>query len=190
MKYVDIYAKVHNIHFSDDSKFFTFERINIKKLILFPTNTKVLNLSYNEIEKIENLPFYLDKLYIEYNPVHKIENLPLTLRVLAIDCTPITKIENIPIGLAKLFYNNKTVTHVDNVKISQINFTLKGYQAIRRLQIRMKVRYKIKCIIKIQRACHNWVFSPVCKDNTVGIRLRLDLKYLNQYECNKNNKYY
>jgi hypothetical protein len=30
----------------------------------------------------------------------------------------------------------------------------------------------------INRGCHNWVWKPECKDGTIGIRPRLDMKYL------------
>lgn len=29
----------------------------------------------------------------------------------------------------------------------------------------------------IQNGCHNWIWSPLCKDNTVGIRPRLDYQF-------------
>jgi hypothetical protein len=40
-------------------------------------------------------------------------------------------------------------------------------------------RRKRKAII-ITRACHNWVWKPICNDGTLGIRLRLDLNYMNE----------
>ena len=45
----------------------------------------------------------------------------------------------------------------------------------------IKKRYwkrKRKMII-ISRACFNWIWKPICRDNTIGIRLKLDLKHLN-----------
>jgi len=38
-------------------------------------------------------------------------------------------------------------------------------------------RRKRKAMI-INRACHNWVWKPICKDGTMGIRVKLDLRYL------------
>lgn len=40
-------------------------------------------------------------------------------------------------------------------------------------------RRKRKAMI-INRACYNWVWKPICKDGTMGIRVKLDLKYLKE----------
>ena len=40
-------------------------------------------------------------------------------------------------------------------------------------------RRKRKATI-ISRHCHDWVWKPVCNDGKIGIRLRLDLKYLEE----------
>lgn len=53
--------------------------------------------------------------------------------------------------------------------------------------IQKRYRYhhfrRCKAIIKIQRCCHNWVWKPLCKDGTVGIRPRLDMKILGLDNC-------
>ena len=77
-------------------------------------------------------------------------------------------------------YNNNPIKYVDNIPIDSINFTLKGYQAIKRIQKRMKRRYRIKneAARTIQRYCHNWLWSPKCKDGSTCINIRLSLKEL------------
>ena len=39
-----------------------------------------------------------------------------------------------------------------------------------------KEDFRIKAIKKIQRACHNWLYSPKCKDGTIGLIPRLEFK--------------
>jgi uncharacterized protein YjbI with pentapeptide repeats len=51
------------------------------------------------------------------------------------------------------------------------------YKAARRIQrayIRHYTRRKVAAT-KIVNGCHNWVWKPVCKDGTIGIRPRLDI---------------
>jgi hypothetical protein len=71
-----------------------------------------------------------------------------------------------------------TIKFIDNVEKERISFTLKGYQSVRRIQKRMKRRYKKAKAIIIQRGCHNWIWKPLCNDGTVGIRPRLDTEAL------------
>jgi len=96
-----------------------------------------------------------------------------------LDCrfTQITKLENLPIGLQELHCNRYTILFVDNIPKETINFTLKGYNAIKRIQKRMKWRYKRKrnAARIICNGCHNWVWKPLCRDGTIGIRPRLDM---------------
>jgi len=37
---------------------------------------------------------------------------------------------------------------------------------------------KKKAALVITKGCHNWVWKPRCKDGTIGIRPRLDMKEL------------
>ena len=88
-----------------------------------------------------------------------------------------SKLENLPLGLEDIHYDSDKVKYIDDVEMSRIVFTLNGYQAIRRLQRRMKVRYRIKNKYAqvIQNGCHNWIWKPLCKDGTIGIRPRIDM---------------
>lgn len=54
------------------------------------------------------------------------------------------------------------IEYVDSVKFNDINFTLRGYEAIRRIQKRMKRRFKIKDEASriIGRATLHWLWSP------------------------------
>jgi hypothetical protein len=33
-------------------------------------------------------------------------------------------------------------------------------------------------VIIIQRNCHNWLWKPICRDNTIGINCRLSMEAL------------
>lgn len=63
--------------------------------------------------------------------------------------TQITKLENLPLGLTELGYDIMMVTSIDNVNSSEISFTLRGYQAIRRIQKKIKRKIKITNAIKV-----------------------------------------
>ncbi len=41
-----------------------------------------------------------------------------------------------------------------------------------------KFQRRTEAAIIIQRACHNWIFSPICKDGSIGIYPRLSMKKL------------
>ena len=140
------------------------------------------NCSSKQITKLENLPESLHTLVCSSNQITKLENLPESLHTLDCGSNWITKLENLPLGLTWFSYTINYVTHVDNVKYDRIKFTLKGYQAIRRIQRRIRYRYdrKVKAAVTIQRGCHNWVFSGKCKDNTVGIMPRLEWRKLQE----------
>jgi hypothetical protein len=68
----------------------------------------------------------------------------------------------LPLGLTQFYYHGNNIEFVDNVSYSKINFTLAGYQVIRRIQKRMKRRYKIKNEASriIGRATLHWLWSP------------------------------
>jgi len=127
-------------------------------------NENQLNLALKKIKRLENLPKCLQKLYCSSNQISRLENLPNRLRILwcdsnqitrlenlpnclqELDCgnNHITKIENLPISLETLYYDRNPIQFVDNVDINRVNFSLRGYQAIRRIQRRMKRRFKLK----------------------------------------------
>ncbi len=44
----------------------------------------------------------------------------------------------------EFYYSGNPIQYVDNVKFDSINFSLKGYQSICRLQRRLRIRYKRK----------------------------------------------
>jgi hypothetical protein len=92
----------------------------------FPQNLKILNCYGNQITSLVgvNFPQNLEELYCSGNQI--------------------TEITNPPLGLKVLFYDKSKVKYIDDVKMSDIKFSLLGYQAICRIQIRMKRRYKIK----------------------------------------------
>ena len=140
-----------------------------------------IDCSYNGITKIENLPETLHVFDCIHNKISKIENLSNTLQTFYCWDNQITKIENLPSTLQNFYCAGNPIEFVDNVQFNSINFTLKGYQAIKRIQKRMKRRYrkKFEAANIIQRGCHNWLWKPICNDGTLGINCRISIKELN-----------
>jgi hypothetical protein len=80
-------------------------------------------------------------LDIERNIFTKIPNyLPDTLTTLKVLGNNIEIIENLPNNLQIFTFTEKYVKFVDNVSIDKINFTLKGYNAIKKLQKQFKIK--------------------------------------------------
>ena len=121
-----------------------------------------MNISNECIKKIENLPNSLTEFNCTWNKIKIIENLPLTLRYFG-------------------YYSNP-IKFVDNVPINQINFTLRGYSSIKRIQLRMKRRYHFKneAAKVIQKAAWNWLNKAICSDNTYGINFDIGIKRLQE----------
>ena len=76
--------------------------------------------------------------------------MPENLETFDCNYNQITKIENLPLGLKTLYLDKNKIIYVDNVEYKRINFTLQGYQAIRRIQLRIKLRFKRNKVIKIK----------------------------------------
>ena len=152
----------------------------LTKLENLPIGLTKLYCGNNQLTKLENLPLGLQYLFCGNNQLTKLENLPIGLTKLWCGNNQLTKLENLPIGLQYLYYDGNPIEYVDDSPFNDINFTLKGYQAIRRIQLRMKRRYKIKnnAARVIQNGCHNWLWSPKLKDGSIGIVPRLALQRL------------
>jgi Leucine-rich repeat (LRR) protein len=147
---------------------------------IFSQKLKTLECYNNLIYEIEPgcFPDTLEYLDCSNNVLNRIEKgvLPTGLKTLRIlNNHGLIRLENIPIGLVELVCNN--IYYVDNLSVHRIKFSLKGYQSIRRIQKRMKRRFKrkLEAVLLIQRKCHNWLWAPVCKDGKIGIHLRMDL---------------
>lgn len=137
------------------------------------------------MNKIENFSEDIVTLLLGSNSeIFKIGTLPIKLKTLGCSGTNISVIENLPLGLVKFYYNKNSVKYVDNVEINRINFTLRGYSAIKRIQFRMKRRFKIKnkAAKVIQAGMHNWLFKPYLNDGKNGIVPRLAMRELGLVE--------
>src|SRR6476620_2809510 len=137
---------LNNVHFPCNLQVLNCSGNQITTLnkVHFPTFLETIIFSFNQLTKISNLPNSLKKLACIFNQITKIENLPNSLEFFCGNNNQIRVIENLPLGLKYFFYDGNPIEYVDNVKYSDINFTLTGYQAIHRIQKRMKRRYKIK----------------------------------------------
>jgi hypothetical protein len=82
--------------------------------------------------------------------------------------------EGVPDSLkyVHLWYNNTIKKYISARRIK--------YKSARRIQ-RVYLRHYTKrkaAATKITRGCHNWVWKPMCKDGSIGIRPRLDMAAL------------
>ncbi len=135
-----------------------------------PERVSICNSKLSKIIKVSSRVQYL---HLEGNCIARIQGLPDGLKSLYLRGNAFERIENLPLGLTCLVQDS--AKYVDNVNLSSINFTLHGYQAIRRIQKRIKRRVLLnKKIRMLQDACRRWVWAPLLEDGTVGIRPRLD----------------
>ncbi len=90
----------------------------------------------------------------------KIIDIPKNTMIFDCRNNYITTIENLPDGLIFFDYIGNPIKFVDCVDINRINFSLKGYQAIKRIQKRIKKKLLLKKYnIKIlQEFCHDWIW--------------------------------
>ena len=56
----------------------------------------------------------------------------------------------------------------------------KAATRIQRVWLRKYTKRKYAAKV-ITDACHNWIWKPLCKDGTIGIRPRLDILALDEY---------
>ena len=160
----------------------------IKKIENLPPSVTGFYCRGNQIRKIENIPPSVTKFYCGYNRIRKIENLPASLTVFYCYDNLIRKIENLPRALEVFYCGGNHITHVDNLSVTWWNerggFSIKKYNLITRLQRRLraiiKIRQRRRAARIIQNGCHNWLWSTTCKDGTMGIVLRLNLKHLRE----------
>lgn len=76
------------------------------------------------------------------------------------------------------------IEYIDFVHVSKLNFDWWDsnklhiqYWGIQRLQRRIRRRHKRnKAARIIQAGCENWLYKPICRDNTMGIVLKIGLK--------------
>jgi hypothetical protein len=157
----------------------------IIKIENLPKSLKIFCCNDNEITKIENLPESLEYFYCKFNEIIKIENLPRSLIVFICSENNLTKIENLPESLQVFHYEDNTIQFVDNVVIERYEvlfdtFDVKDYTKIKkcqRIMVKWFHRRKRKALI-ISNAVHDWIWKPLCRDGSYGVRLRLDIKEL------------
>ena len=148
---------------------------NISRIENLKEGLEKFNCSYNSISKIEDLPESLEKFICSFNKISKIENLPQGLLGFRCWKNNISKIENLPLGLRIFLFSKEDIKFVDNVSIDKIRFTLKGYNAIKKFQLRIKRRYKrAQAARVIQTGLYNWLWKPE------GIVARIETRNLRE----------
>jgi len=140
-----------------------------------------------------DIPRHIKYLSIYFVVTAPIDYLPIRLKSLEIfwpDDEDKLTVESLPLGLESMTFrvngNNNLLfvrefldnALIDNVSGKIVKFTIKGYQSIRRIQLRLKFRLTlVKMVIElIQSATKKWVWKPICYDGKIGIRPRVDME--------------
>jgi hypothetical protein len=150
-----------------------------------PNSLQKFDCGYNRITRIENLPQTLQEFHCYNNEITRIENLPNSLHKFDCSDNQITRIENLPDSLQQFYYYRNPIEYVDNLLFIDFyfvfsNFRVKEYTKIKKCTRTINNWYN-KCksaALVITRNCHNWILKPLCNDGTIGIRPRLDTRYL------------
>ncbi|MFA8298732.1 MAG: COR domain-containing protein [Hyphomicrobiales bacterium] len=125
----------------------------IPKKIRSFTWITTLDISYNQIQRLENLPNSLKSLIIWNNQIQKLENLPNNLKDLIIWSNQIQKLENLPVSLNKLYINSNKIKKLENLPNSLKNLTIWNNQiqklenlpiSLKRLDIRSNKIQKLE----------------------------------------------
>lgn len=131
IKHIDLPKKLKNFYCQG----------NYLRYISLPKTIEKAFLSGNFLSAIK-VPFSCKVLDIERNKFTTIPKfLPETLTTLKVEGNKIEKIENLPINLTIFTFTKKHVKFIDDVSIEHINFTLKGYNAIKKIQKKIKSKY-------------------------------------------------
>jgi len=84
----------------------------------------------------------------------------------------------INMGIDKSAFEIKFIEEKDNIyeEVRELIHKIYVCEKIKPIQLKFKQIFKKRnnAARVIQNGCHNWIWSPLCKDNTVGIRPRLD----------------
>jgi hypothetical protein len=134
----------------------------------FPRDAMVVNLSSKGITEMnwDHVPPYLREVDLWNNQITKMnwDSSPRNLTKICLSSNQITEM------------NWKNVSNkLEDVYGYQQEF--KQYKAARRIQ-QMYLRHYTRrkaAARKIVEGCHAWVWKPLCKDGTIGIRPRLDM---------------
>jgi hypothetical protein len=83
------------------------------------------------------------------------------------------------------YFDNFLTIYRTGIALRELCFNKFNYHPVCQKKIKLCQRQGRKWLGRrdrkariIQRGCHNWVFRPKCRDGTIGIRPRLDAKYL------------
>ena len=63
--------------------------------------------------------------------------------------------------------------------VTNNEWTYEKYKMACKIARVYKIHYtkRIKAAAIITEGCHNWVWKPICRDGSIGIRPRLDMKH-------------
>ena len=191
-----------DVEIKESTKILKYINSFITEVNYFSDNIIELYVIYTHISSLSILPENLTSLYLINSNIHSIvQPLPDNLKELYVKNTCIPSIGALPCGLDELYVFGENTYNIDDIPMSlrylrtgdgiktidgiyqciDDELCLKAYKLIRRFQIRFRKKFetKTKAAKTIQKACHNWLYSPICKDNTYCISLRIGW---NQYQ--------
>ena len=157
---------------------FEYNRITEMNWEGAPSSLREVYLSDNNIREMnwEGAPSSLTYVNLSDNNIREMnwEGAPSSLKNVNLSDNNITEInwEGAPSSLTNVYlYFGNRITKI---------IKLKEYISARRIQrgyLRHYTKRKVAAI-KITSHCHAWVWKPMCKDGSIGIRPRLDMAAL------------
>ena len=165
------------------------------KWVSINKNATIVDLSFKGITEMnwENAPKNLQQIYLDHNQIRELnwENAPKNLQDILLLSNQIRELrwENAPKNLQTIYLGNNEIREMnflgapEHIQLFYGPFQneYKAYQkqcnaarVMQRNYLRHFTRRKYASMV-ICRASFNWVWKPVCKDGSIGIRPRLDM---------------
>ena len=141
-----------------------------------PSSLEFVYLHNNQITEMnwEGAPSFLKYVFLNGNQITEMnwEGAPSSLEYVTLSNNQITEMnwEGAPGSLREVYLWGNGNTKKE----------IKEYISARRIQrgyLRHYTKRKVAAI-KITSHCHAWVWKPMCKDGSIGIRPRLDMAAL------------
>lgn len=154
---------------------FNYSEMDLTELRLPNTIIYDLDCSNNKLTKLPELPDTLIELYCQNN---LLTELPHLKNVCILECDWHKIVYTPSFKLYKYFlYVSRLRTEEVFIYITRMA-AIFIQRNIRRYLRRKRLRQSLS-VIKIQKACHNWLYKIICGDGTYGIQVRLgiDMKH-------------
>jgi len=150
----------------------------------------MLDVSNNQISKLEYLPPNLTTLSCSNNKLTKIDSLPLHLKQLGCSNNQISTIQNLPISLISIYFGNNKMTYFPNLSenIQNINYFNNPLQ-----KEKVPTKYQpIDCINNSQNCLPNELIKwNILKNNisdSINNVIKIEVKLFSRYSWGMGNK--